>query len=114
MKDDRELARRIRHQEGQSSWREQLMQRHEALRCAGGTRNSSEWLQHEVCGGSHGRAHRASEPMPNPWGLDPKDAGKLSKGFGRRIVRLSLVFYKDHSGSCVVGDWRLEERPFGG
>lgn len=45
------------------------MQRHEAVRCAEETRNSSEWLEH---GGSHETPPRASEAMPNTWGLDPK------------------------------------------
>lgn len=90
------------------------MQRYEVLRCVGGIRNSFEWFQYEVCGGSYGRVYRVLEFMLNFWGFDLKDVGKFLKGFGRRIVRFSLVFYKDYLGSCVVGDWRLEERFFGG
>lgn len=58
----------MRHQEGcpvQGS----DMQRHKAVRYAGEARNNSEWLECELYGGSHERPHRASEAMPNPWGL---------------------------------------------
>lgn len=75
------------------------MQRREAVRYAEETRNSSEWLEH---GGSHERQPRASEAMPNTWGLDPKSTGQPSEGFEQKIVRLSLIFYEDHSGSCVM------------
>lgn len=58
------------------------MQRHEAVRCAEETRNSSEWLKH---GGSHERSPRASEAMPNTWGLDPKSTGQPSESFEQKI-----------------------------
>lgn len=44
-----------------------------AVRCAGGTRDSSGAGN---CSGSSGRPHRASEAMPNSWGLDSKGTGK--------------------------------------
>lgn len=50
-------------------------------------------------------------------GLDSSGTGKPSKGFEEELVRLSLVFYKDHSSSCAVdcleargeADGRLDE-----
>lgn len=78
------------------------MQRHETVRYAERARNSPEWLEHELYGGSHERPPRASVAVPNTWGLDPKSTGKPSEGFEQKIVRLSLIFYEDHSSSCVM------------
>ena len=52
-----------------------------------------------------------------PSGLDSKGTGKPSEGFEEKLVRLILVFYKDHLGSCAVeclearseADGRLDE-----
>lgn len=75
------------------------MQRHKAVRFAEETRNSSEWLEH---GASNERPPRTSDTMPNTWGLDPKSTGQPSESFEQKIVRLSLIFYEDNSGSCVM------------
>lgn len=61
------------------------MQRHEAVRNAKGTRNSSEWLEHELYGGSHERPPRASVAMPSTWGHDLKSTGQPSEGFEQKI-----------------------------
>lgn len=58
-----------------------------------------------LCGGGHGRPHWDSEAITHCWGLDSRGTGKPSKGFEERLVRLGLVFHKDHSGSCVVDCW---------
>ena len=50
-------------------------------------------------------------------GLDSKGTGKPSEGFEEKLLRLILVFYKHHLGSCAVeclearseADRRLDE-----
>jgi hypothetical protein len=56
-----------------------------------------ELEEHELCGGSHGKPHRVSETMSNQ-GV----AGKPLVHFKQSMVRLSLEFYGDHPGCCMI------------
>lgn len=57
------------------------MQRHEAVRYAEETRNSSEWLEH---GGGQERPPRALEVMTNIGDLIPRALDSLQKVLSRK------------------------------